>query len=147
MVTLVGLGLRIEQAITFDALHRGADYERHLAGVTWMMRHWRPFHFTAALDPSIGYQPPLWYAVAAAVLVVTHSTHAIAGIAVVGWGVRQFLLARLLKEAIPAHRWAALIALTVHTFLPISVQTDGEANPEVLHTSLFTAGVLSLIHI
>jgi 4-amino-4-deoxy-L-arabinose transferase-like glycosyltransferase len=144
LISVMGLTLRIEHAMTFDALHRGADYERHIAGVNWMMNHWRPFYFTSELDLSISYQSPLWYAIAASILKVTGSLRAIAGIAVVGWVIRQILLARLLREAIPHHRWAALIALTIHAFLPISVQTDGEANPEALHSTLFTAAVYAL---
>lgn len=147
LVGLTGLALRIEHAVTFDALARGADYERHIAGVRWMMQHWRPFDFTPALDISISYQAPLWYMAAALVLKVTGSVRAVTALAVAGWVVRHVLLARLLRQAIPRHRWAAVVALTIHAFLPISVQTDGEANPETLSSTLFTAAVYVLWHL
>jgi hypothetical protein len=144
VASALGLALRVEHALTFDGLKRGADYERHVSGVVWMMTHWHPFDFTPALDPSISYQSPLWYFAAALILKVTKSERAIASLAVAGWVVRQALLARILKQGAPARHWSALVALTVTAFMPISIQTDGELNPEVLHSTLFAAATYAL---
>ena len=42
-VTLIGLGLRVEHALTFDGPGRGSDYAVYVEGVRWMRDHHRPF--------------------------------------------------------------------------------------------------------
>lgn len=146
-VSLLGLALRVEHAITFDGLGRGSDYETHMAGVRWMLQHGRPFSFSPDLGRynwSIGYQPPLWYALGAAILKWTHTERAIAFVAVAGWTVRQVLLASFLKATLPRARWNILAALTINAVLPISVLTDGKVNPEGLHSTLFTVSLYVL---
>jgi 4-amino-4-deoxy-L-arabinose transferase-like glycosyltransferase len=142
-ITALGLALRLEHAATFDGPGHGSDYGAHMAGVRWMLEHWRPFWFTSEVPWSIGYQPPLWYALGALLLRLTQHERAIAGVAVAGWLVRQVLLARFLRRAaIP--RWSGLAAVAVHAVLPVGVLTDGKVNPEGLHTTLFTAAVYLL---
>lgn len=136
-VSAVGLALRIEHACTFNNVKHGADYDRHVAGVDWMMHHWRPFDFTPDISWTISYQAPLWYAVGALLKSLFHATRPLAGIAVVGWVGRQYFLNRLVKQSIPAYPWIRLIALTLGAFLPIAVDTDGTINPEALHSSIF----------
>lgn len=146
-VSALGLALRVEHAHTFDGLARGSDYQAHLAGVRWMLQHWRPFSFNPDLGVynwSIGYQPPLWYAIGAVILRWTDSERAIAYVAVAGWAVRQLILACILQRAMPESRWNALAALTINAVLPLSVLTDGKANPEGLHSTLFTISLYAL---
>jgi Dolichyl-phosphate-mannose-protein mannosyltransferase len=143
-VSAIGLALRIEHAITFDGPKRGADYGRHLDGVHWMMHHWRPFDFTPDVNWTISYQPPLWYVLSAVLLRIFHAERVIATLAVLGWVVRQYLLSRILNQSAAAHKWSALVALTIGAFLPISVLTDGKVNPEGLHSSLFTVAAYFL---
>jgi 4-amino-4-deoxy-L-arabinose transferase-like glycosyltransferase len=50
----------------------------------------------------------------------------------------------MLKQAIPKHRWAILLALSINAVLPISVLTDGKVNPEGLHSTLFTVALYPL---
>lgn len=143
-VSLLGLALRLEHAHTFDGPGRGSDYAAHIQGVRWMGEHMRAFDFSQLVPWSIGYQPPLWYMLGALLLKLTHNERAIAYVAVIGWAIRQALLARLLAEAIPGRRWSALAALSIHAVLPIAVLTDGKVNPEGMHTTLFMAAVYLL---
>ena len=146
-VSVLGFSLRLEHALTFDGPVRGSDYDAHLAGVRWMLQHRRPFSFSPDLGQynwSIGYQPPFWYAIGGLVLRLTHVERAIAYVAVAGWGIRQLVLARILRQAIPASRWSTLTALTINAVLPISVLTDGKVNPEGLHSTLFTISLYLL---
>jgi hypothetical protein len=143
-VTLLGLGLRVEHALTFDGPGRGADYAVNLGGVHWMLHHWRPFNFTPEVSTQVGYQPPLWFALGAVILGLTGHERPIAWIAVIGWLIRQLLLARILKHAIPSHKWSALAALSIHAVLPLSVLTDGKLNPEGLHSTLFMVALYGL---
>ncbi|HWO12841.1 MAG TPA: hypothetical protein VNN80_25255 [Polyangiaceae bacterium] len=142
-VTLIGLGLRVEHALTFDGPGRGSDYAVYVEGVRWMRDHHRPFNFTETVNYQVRYQPPLWYALGAIVLGITRSERAIAGLAVLGWLVRQGLLARILKDA-GAPRWSALVALALHALLPLGVLIDGKVNPEGLHATLFLLAVYFL---
>ncbi len=144
MVSLIGFALRLEHALTFDGPLRGADYEAHVPGVRWMMHHYRPFNFTQEVSGQVRYQPPLWYALGAGILALTGAERSIALLALLGWVVRQLLLVRLLKEAIPEHRWSALVAVAINAFLPLSVLTDGKVNPEGLHTTLFMVALYAL---
>lgn len=137
-VSLLGLVLRVEHACTFDGPARGSDYAANVQGVYWMLEHWRPFDFTDEVPWSVRYQPPLWSAVGAFILKLTHSERAIAYVAVLGWVIRQWLLGRLMKQAVPGHPWARVAALALSAVLPVSVLTDGKVNPENYHTTLFT---------
>lgn len=143
-VSLLGLALRVEHALTFDGPKRGADYAVNVHGVYWMLEHWRPFDFTPQVSTQVGYQPPLWFATGALILKLTGHERPIAWLAVLGWVLRQFLLARMLRQAIPNHRWSSLVALAINAVLPLSVLTDGKLNPEGLHTSVFMVGVFAL---
>ncbi|MEY4581756.1 MAG: hypothetical protein RL701_6459 [Pseudomonadota bacterium] len=143
-VSLLGLALRVEHALTFDGPKRGADYAVNVKGVYWMSTHWRPFDFTPEVSTQVGYQPPLWFALGAIILKITGQERPIAWLAVIGWCVRQWLLWLLLRRAIPKHPWSRLAALAVHAVLPISVLTDGKLNPEGLHTTLFMVAVYGL---
>lgn len=130
--------LRVEHAITFDGPKRGADYDRHVQGVRWMMSHWRPFDFTPEVDMTIGYQGPLWYMLAGVILRITRHERSIAALAVAGWVVRQLLLFLMVQDIARSRKWTALAVMTLNAFLPISVLTDGKVNPEGLHSCLFT---------
>ncbi len=146
-VSVLGLALRLEHAITFDGPGRGADYDAHLAGVRWMLQHWRPFD----LDPTAHHQirgyPPLWYALSAVILWVTGSERAIASLAIAGWVMRQAVLAMLLRKAVPEYPWSRLAALSLHAVLPLSVLVDGKVNPEGLHAGLFAIALYALWHV
>jgi hypothetical protein len=143
-VSLLGFALRLEHALTFDGLAKGSDYAAQIAGLRWMIAHPRPFGFTHDVPWSIGYQPPLWYGLSAAILALTHSERATALTAVAGWALRQWLLVRMLKQSSHGHRWSWLAALTLNAVLPIGVLTDGKVNPEGLHTTLFTVAAYFL---
>jgi hypothetical protein len=143
-VTILGLGLRVEHALTFDGPHRGADYAVNLHGVRWMLAHRRPFDFTKQVSVQVRYQPPIWYALGAVILGVTGHERPIAWLAVIGWLIRQLILARMLREAIPDHPWSGLAALSVNAVLPLSVLTDGKLNPEGLHSTIFMVAVYCL---
>jgi hypothetical protein len=135
-VQAVGLALRIEHAWTFSNVEHGADYDRHMTGVGWMMHHWRPFDFTPDISWTISYQGPLWYMLGAAVKSLCHANRPLAAIAVVGWVVRQYFLGLLLKQVAPIQPWLRLVVLTLGAFLPIGMEADGTINPEALHTSI-----------
>jgi hypothetical protein len=143
-VSVLGLVLRVEHALTFDGPGRGADYGAHMAGVRWMLEHWRPFD----LDPTAHHQirgyPPLWYALSAAILWVTGSERAIASLAIAGWVMRQAVLAMLLRKAVPEYPWSRVAALSLHAVLPLSVLVDGKVNPEGLHAGLFAVALYAL---
>ena len=143
-VTLLGFILRIEHAHTFDGPGRGSDYASNVQGVRWMLKNMRPFNFTNEVGWSVKYQPPLWSAVGALILKLTNSERAIAYVAVLGWAIRQWLLARIMKQVAPHRSWAAVAALSISAVLPISVLTDGKVNPENYHTTLFTIAVYFL---
>lgn len=143
-ISLLGLSLRIEHALTFDGPRRGSDYAAHVEGVRWMIKHKQPFDLRADVHYQVRCYPPVFYALAGAVLSLTGKERAIAGIAVVGWAIRQILLALVLRRMIPERRWSIAGALAVNAILPISVLTDGKVNPEGLHTTMFTIGVYLL---
>ncbi len=143
-VTLLGLILRIEHAYTFDGPGRGSDYASNVQGVRWMLKNMRPFDFTGEVGWSVKYQPPLWSAVGALILKLTNSERAIAYVAVFGWTIRQWLLARIMKQMAPHRGWSRVAALSINAVLPISVLTDGKVNPENYHSTLFTIAVYFL---
>jgi hypothetical protein len=143
-VSLLGLALRIEHALTFDGPGRGADYAVFSQGMHWMLQHRRPFDFTPEVSVQVGYQPPLFFALGATIIGLTGQERPIAWLAVIGWLIRQLLLARLLREAIPHHKWSMLAALSINALLPISVLTDGKVNPEGLHSTFFMVAVYAL---
>lgn len=143
-ISLLGLVLRLEHAMTFDGLARGSDYESNVAGVRWMLHNMRPFDFTSQVPWSVRYQPPFWSALGAVVLYVAKSERAIAYVAVFGWTIRQFILYRILKQTAPHRGWSALAALSISAVLPISVLTDGKVNPENYHSTLFTIALYFL---
>ncbi len=142
--TALGLWLRIEHAVTFDGPGRGADYVVHASGVRWMAEHWRAFNMDATVDYQVRAYPPLWYAVSALIMKVTHSERAIASLAVLGWMVRHYVLFRMLKEGAPGAHWASCAALSIHAVLPLSVLVDGKVNPEGLHAALFMLALYAL---
>jgi hypothetical protein len=143
-ISLLGLSLRIEHALTFDGPNRGSDYAVNMSGVHWMRIHKQRFDFRRDLHTQVMYQPPLWFAASGVMYGLTHNERSIAALAVIGWAVRQGLLALILLRMIPGRRWAMLGALAINAVLPISVLTDGKVNPEGLHTTLFTVAVYFL---
>jgi len=136
-VSAFGLFLRVEHAITFDGPKRGSDYRIYVEGVRWMLVHHRPFFFDYTVNYQVWYQPPLWFAASALILFLTDSERAIGTLAVMGWMTRQLILGKLLKEAIPQSKWSALLALSIHAVLPLSVLMDAKVNPEGMHSGLF----------
>jgi hypothetical protein len=143
-ISLLGLSLRIEHALTFDGPRRGSDYGANMSGVRWMMKHRTTFDFRPDVNSQVQYQPPLWFAMGGVLLSLTGSERSIAGLAVVGWVIRQALLALILRRMIPERRWSILAALAINAVLPVSILTDGKVNPEGLHSTLFTVGVYFL---
>jgi hypothetical protein len=143
-ISLLGLSLRIEHAVTFDGPRRGSDYEANMSGVHWMRIHKQPFDYRRDLHTQVMYYPPLWFVASGVLYGLTHHERSIAALAVVGWAVRQCILALILLRLIPGRRWAMCGALAINAVLPISVLTDGKVNPEGLHASLFTVGVYFL---
>jgi hypothetical protein len=144
VATILGLALRLEHAVTFDGPTRGADYRVHLAGVRWMLENWRPFFFDESVPSQVRAYPPLWYAIGALILKLTESEKAIAALAVGGWLIRQYVLGKILKEAVPGARWSRFAALSIHAVLPLSILIDGKVNPEGLHAGLFTVALYLL---
>jgi len=144
-ISLLGLSLRIEHALTFDGPKRGADYSAFMSGVAWIREHKERFDFNKGVNSQVQYSPPLWFAAAAVLQSLTGKERSIAGLAVVGWAVRQILLALMLRRIIPQRRWSILAALAINAVLPVSVLTDGKVNPEGLHTTLFTVANLSRV--
>jgi len=100
LVSLLGLILRIEHALTFDGPKRGADYNVYVEGVRWTLEHRRAFNFSPTVNYQVRYQPPGWFVAAGVVLALTKSERAIASLAVFGWVLRQFLLMKLLKQTV-----------------------------------------------
>jgi hypothetical protein len=143
-ISLLGLSLRIEHALTFDGPKRGADYAANMSGVHWIREHKTRFDFNKGINVQVQYYPPLWFAAGAVLLSLTGSERSIAGLAVAGWALRQILLALMLRRMIPERRWSILAALAINAVLPVSILTDGKVNPEGLHTSLFTVGAYML---
>lgn len=144
LVSVLGLWLRVEHAWTFDGPGRGSDYRAHLSGVRWMLEHWRPFYMRESVDYQVRFYPPLWYALSALILKVTGSERAISALAVLGWVLRHGVLARIMSEAAPGRRWSALVALSIHSLVPLSVLIDGKVNPEGLHAGVFMIGAYFL---
>jgi len=136
LVSLLGLILRIEHALTFDGPKRGSDYNVYIEGVRWMLEHRQAFNFSPSLNYQVRYQPPGWYMVAGVVLALTKSERAIASLAVLGWVLRQFLLMKLLNQTV-RNRWTRFVMLWLHSVLPLSVLVDGKVNTEGFHASLF----------
>lgn len=144
VVSLIGFALRLEHTLTFDGPLRGADYAVNVDGMRWMIQHHRPFDFTDQVSAQVRYQPPLWYALGAVIIWLTHAERPVALLALFGWVVRQLLLYRLLRQAIPERRWCALVAMAINAFLPLSILTDGKVNPEGFHTTLFMVALYAL---
>lgn len=143
-ITLVGLALRIEHALTFDGPLRGSDYGVYVQGARWMSTHWRPFNFTGEVSYQVRYQPPFWYFVAALILRVTGSERAVASLSVAGFLIRQVLLAKILARAAPGRPLARGAALALHTLLPLGVLIDGKVNPEGTVATLVFLAVYAL---
>lgn len=144
IVTVIGFGLRLEHMLAFDGPLRGADYAVNVHGARWMLEHHRPFDFTHQMSVQVRYQPPLWYALGAVIIGLTGEERPIAILALLGWVVRQWLLWRLLQQAIPGRRWSMLVALAINALLPLSVLTDGKVNPEGFHSTLFMVALYAL---
>jgi hypothetical protein len=142
-MTMLGLYLRVEHAMTFDGPTRGSDYGVYVHGVRWMMEHRETFDFNPQVPYQVRYQPPGWFAFGAIVLYLADSERAIAGLSVVGFLVRQIVLAKLLKDLAP-HGWSRCLALSLHAVLPLGVVIDGKVNPESFHATWFTLAMYLL---
>jgi hypothetical protein len=143
-VSLLGLGLRVEHALTFDQLHRASDYTGHLPGVRWMQEHWRPFFH----DPSVNYgvrsYPPLWYFLSAVLLKWHDEERLLVALSLAGWLMRHVVLWLILRESIPRQKLAQLAAIGIHALLPLSVLVDGKVNPEGFHSGVFALALYAL---
>lgn len=58
-LSLFGLFLRVEHALTFDGPARGSDYAVYVDGVRWMQEHRRSFDLDPTASLNVRYQPPL----------------------------------------------------------------------------------------
>ncbi len=143
-VSLLGLALRIEHAMTFDHVHRGSDYNVHLLGVRWMQSHWRPFFFSSSVNYQVRCYPPLWYFLSAVILTLRDNERLLSVLSIVGFALRQLVLWLMLRAAIPQHRLSQLAAMTIHAVLPLAVLIDGKCNPEGLHSGFFALAIYAL---
>lgn len=141
-LTALGLALRWHLARTFDGPVRGSDYEAYIKGVRWVLEHRRTFD--AALEIQVGFYPPLWYVMGAAVLSAFKVERAIAGLSVGGWVVRQLLLWRWCARDLPRSPRSAAVVLGLHAVIPMSVLMDGKVNPEGPHATLFALGAFAI---
>jgi hypothetical protein len=143
-VSLLGFGLRVEHALTFDHVHRASDYNVHLLGVRWMQENWEPFYHSRSVNDQVRSYPPLWYFLSALILELHDNERLLVVLSVSGWVMRQAVLWLLLRRAIPHHPLSRLIALSIHALLPLSVLVDGKINPEGLHSGIFAVALYLL---
>jgi hypothetical protein len=143
-VSLLGFGLRVEHALTFDHVHRASDYNVHLLGVRWMQENWEPFYHSRSVNDQVRSYPPLWYFLSALILEQHDNERLLVVLSVSGWVMRQVVLWLLLRRAIPHHPLSRLIALSIHALLPLSVLVDGKINPEGLHSGIFAVALYLL---
>jgi hypothetical protein len=143
-VSLLGLLLRVEHALTFDQAQRASDYQVHLDGVRFVQRHWEAFYHTAGLSLQVRSDPPLWYFLSALLLTLRDDPRLLALLSVLAWVLRHGLLWRLLHEALPRQPLSRLAALSIHAVLPLSVLIDGKANAEGLFAGMFFAALYAL---
>jgi hypothetical protein len=139
-VTVLGLVLRVEHALTFDGPLRGSDYFAYISGLHWVEDHLRPFWHDPSAHVQVRYHPPLWFWLAAFFHRVTGSERAIATLGILGFLVRQAVLAKLMHEVAPWKKWSSLAALSIHALVPLAVLMDAKVNPEGLHATLFFVG-------
>lgn len=143
-VSALGLGLRVEHALTFDHVHRGSDYGVHLLGVRWMECHWRPFFFSPSVDYQVRSYPPLWYFLSALLLELRNDERLLAVFSVLGWAMRQAVLWLVVRRLFQQQPWSKVATLSIHALLPLGVLIDGKINPEGLHSGLFALALYSL---
>jgi hypothetical protein len=144
VVSMLGLALRVEHALTFDHVHRGSDYNVHLLGVRWMEEHWRSFFHSQSVNYQVRSYPPLWYFISALILKVKDSERLLVLLSLFGWIARHTVLWLILRQAIPRQPIATLAAISIHALLPLSVLVDGKVNPEGMHSGIFALALFSL---
>ncbi len=144
-VTAFGLVLRFLHARSFLSAGHASDYESAMERVRWMITHRRLFD--AGEDLHVGYHAPLWYVLAAAIFTVCHAVRPIAYLSVGAWLVRQAVLAKIVRAALPQRPVAGLLALSLSAVLPISVLVDGKIYNEGLHAAFFSVALWFLYKI
>ena len=143
-VSLLGLLLRVEHALTFDHVNRASDYAVHLPAVRWTPQHWTAFFHTTEISYQIRSYPPLWYFGSALILKLTDSERALAILSLIGFVLRHSALVLALRQAIPERPLSRLTAITIHALLPLGVLIDGKVNPESLHSGIFSLALYFL---
>jgi hypothetical protein len=144
LVSLLGLALRVEHALTFDQVHRASDYDVHLLGVRWMEQHWRPFFHSGSVNYQVRSYPPLWYFLSALILKLHDNERLLVVLSLFGWSARHWVLWRILRQSIRHQPIAQLAALSIHALLPLSVLIDGKVNPEGMHSGIFALALYAL---
>ena len=143
-VSLLGLSLRIEHALTFDQVHRASDYEVHLLGVRWTQQHWQAFFHSPSVNYQVRSYPPLWYFLSALILQLKDDERWLVVLSLCGAVARHAVLWLILREAIPKQPLARLCAISIHALLPLGVLIDGKVNPEGLHSGIFALALYAL---
>ena len=147
LVSVLGLALRVEHALTFDQVHRASDYNVHLLGVRWMQEHWRPFAQSESVNYQVRSYPPLWYFLSALILKIKDNERLLVVLSLFGWIARHVVLWLILRQAIPRQPLATLAAIAIHALLPLSVLVDGKVNPEGMHSGIFAVALFALFRI
>ncbi len=142
VLTVLGFALRFHLARTFDGPVRGSDYDAYVRGVRWVLQHRRTFD--ASLEIQVGFYPPLWYVMSAAVLSHWPAERTIAGLSVAGWVIRQIILWRWCARDLPRSPRSTAVVLGLHAVIPMSVLMDGKVNPEGPHATLFALGAFGI---
>jgi hypothetical protein len=143
-VSLLGLALRVEHALTFDQVHRASDYTGHLPGVRWMQEHWRPFFHDDSVNYGVRSYPPLWYLASALLLELHDNERLLVVLSLLGFVARHAALWLILRQSIPRQRIAQLCAIGIHALLPLGVLIDGKVNPEAMHSGIFALALWAL---
>jgi hypothetical protein len=144
-VSALGLALRFVHAQTFNSAGRASDYGSVMDAVQWLTTH--EGLFDAGMTLHHGYHGPLWYVLAAFIVEHLHAVRPIAYVSVAAWGVRQVVLAKIVRAALPQRPVAGLLALGLSAALPISVLVDGKIYNESLHAALFAVALWFLFKI
>ena len=138
-MSALGLALRFVHARSFVSAGRASDYGSVMDAVQWLNTH--DGLFDAGMTLHHGYHGPLWYVLAAFIVRHAHAVRPVAYVSVAAWAVRQLVLAKLVRSALPHRPAAGLLALGLSAALPISVLVDGKLYNESLHATLFAVAL------